>query len=432
MSKLVHLVYIHGFQGNDTTFQSFPLDLQNHLSSHIPQHLDIKIQSSLYPTYKSVKPLSYAAKNFLEWLQTQPPGPVILMGHSMGGLLAAEAATDPSNTLDERTGRPRRIVGLIAFDTPYLGMHPHVIISGIASLLPKDTGTEGKKSEGEMNVHPDITVVPERVTDDWEAVKRSAANRSGHTRSDSDGSSHLAPIPPPSPSSSKHSSSRSSQQSPSPLLDRVLNFASAQSNSPFARWVKKHSDDPLSAGKRWIVERSQFSGAMFDPTGLKERYVRLVNWKHGMWVNYWTQTLPRRSDGTPLIHEDEESKGVQAAYNNYGLVESGIIESPAGGSSLSEIDREWTKVTEKPKTAGVKSEVTKGKVKDSRHFIVLPTGMGRKFGGEERWEKVVIGGVEDEVAAHCGLFIRGQNLDYDELVERVGTRVINWCAETRA
>lgn len=91
----------------------------------------------------------------------------------MGGLLAAEAATDPSNAPIEETGKPRRIVGVVAFDTPYLGMHPHVIISGIASLLPKDTGNGEKKSEGEMNAHPDITVVPEQVTDDWEAFKRS-------------------------------------------------------------------------------------------------------------------------------------------------------------------------------------------------------------------------------------------------------------------
>jgi hypothetical protein len=34
--------------------------------------------------------------------------------------------------------------------------------------------------------------------------------------------------------------------------------------------------------------------------------------------------------------------------------------------------------------------------------------------------------VEDEVAAHCGLFIRAQNLDYDRFVERVGNVVKSW------
>lgn len=96
-----------------------------------------------------------------------------MLGHSMGGLLAAEAATDPFNVPDESSGRPRRIVGVIAFDTPYLGMHPHVVISGIASLFPtKDSKEEEKKLENEMNAHPDITVVPEQVTDDWENLRR--------------------------------------------------------------------------------------------------------------------------------------------------------------------------------------------------------------------------------------------------------------------
>lgn len=47
--------------------QSFPKHLQEHLEARIPPHLDIKIQTSLYPTYKSVKPIAYATKNFLEW-----------------------------------------------------------------------------------------------------------------------------------------------------------------------------------------------------------------------------------------------------------------------------------------------------------------------------------------------------------------------------
>jgi hypothetical protein len=66
-----------------------------------------------------------------------------------------------------------------------------------------------------------------------------------------------------------------------------------------------------------------------------------------------------------------------------------------------------------------------------RHFIVLPTGLGRALGGGDKWEAVIIGGVHDEVAAHCGLFIRGQNLDYDGLVERVGKKVLAWCETIR-
>lgn len=75
-------------------------------------------------------------------LEQQPPGHVILMAHSMGGLLAAEAVTDSS-------AMSKRIIGLVNFDVPFLGMHPHVIITGIASLLPK----EKEKLESEVNDH---------------------------------------------------------------------------------------------------------------------------------------------------------------------------------------------------------------------------------------------------------------------------------------
>lgn len=50
---------------------------------------------------------------------------MIVLGHSMGGLLAAEAATDL--TVRQGNSKQRRIIGVVAFDVPYLGMHPHVV-----------------------------------------------------------------------------------------------------------------------------------------------------------------------------------------------------------------------------------------------------------------------------------------------------------------
>ena len=92
----------------------------------------------------------------------------------MGGLLAADAATDPSNNPSQHPGaKPKRIVGIVAFDTPYLGMHPHVVVSGIASLLPKGhkSGSEGQL-DPTMNDNEQVKIVDEKVTDDWEEYKR--------------------------------------------------------------------------------------------------------------------------------------------------------------------------------------------------------------------------------------------------------------------
>lgn len=60
---------------------------------------------------------------------------VILVGHSLGGILAAEVALIPSHTPRSNELSQHRLLGLIAFDVPYLGMHPGVVGTGIASLF---------------------------------------------------------------------------------------------------------------------------------------------------------------------------------------------------------------------------------------------------------------------------------------------------------
>ena len=92
----------------------------------------------------------------------------------MGGLLAADVATDPYNNPDQYPGaKPKRIIGVVAFDTPYLGMHPHVVISGIASLFPKgnEPGKEGQSDQA-MNDLNKVKIVDEKVTDDWEEYRK--------------------------------------------------------------------------------------------------------------------------------------------------------------------------------------------------------------------------------------------------------------------
>src|SRR2546421_1995595 len=53
----------------------------------------------------------------------------------MGGILAAEVALLPPHSRESREPFRHRILGTIGFDTPFLGMHPGVVISGIGSLF---------------------------------------------------------------------------------------------------------------------------------------------------------------------------------------------------------------------------------------------------------------------------------------------------------
>jgi pimeloyl-ACP methyl ester carboxylesterase len=63
---------------------------------------------------------------------------VILLGHSMGGLMAADVAL-----LQIGTKPKHRILGLVNFDTPFLGLHPHVFSFGIGSLFQKTDEISG-------------------------------------------------------------------------------------------------------------------------------------------------------------------------------------------------------------------------------------------------------------------------------------------------
>lgn len=90
--RILLIVYIHGFMGNSTSFRSFPAHLHYYLKSALSEsHV---IHSKIYPRYKTYKAIEVARDNLSTWLEPHESGKtdVVLIGHSMGGLLAAEVA----------------------------------------------------------------------------------------------------------------------------------------------------------------------------------------------------------------------------------------------------------------------------------------------------------------------------------------------------
>lgn len=84
------VVYIHGFIGNDESFSSFPFHVHSSLKSRVAAtHV---VHSKIYPRYKTYKAFHLATNNLSKWLAIHeaPNTDVILVGHSMGGLLAAD------------------------------------------------------------------------------------------------------------------------------------------------------------------------------------------------------------------------------------------------------------------------------------------------------------------------------------------------------
>lgn len=58
------------------------------------------------------------------------------------------------------------------------------------------------------------------------------------------------------------------------------------------------------------------------------------------------------------------------------------------------------------------------KVDSPHHFIVLP-----RKGTDQQWICVPVAGADSEVSAHCGLFFREENFEYDRMVRDVGNVV---------
>ena len=118
-NAMVLLVFLHGFKGSsEHTFGDFPERLGNIVQQ---THPNVKIDALVYPTYETRGALQDASAACCAWLkqETAKRGDVavILVGHSMGGIVAADTAA-----ADEAP----RVLGILAFDTPYYGVNPHV------------------------------------------------------------------------------------------------------------------------------------------------------------------------------------------------------------------------------------------------------------------------------------------------------------------
>ncbi|KAF2758015.1 hypothetical protein EJ05DRAFT_374384 [Pseudovirgaria hyperparasitica] len=223
------LVYIHGFQGDETSFQSFPAHVHNLVKISLAD--THTVHTKIYPKYRTRRAIEFARDDFSAWLtpHEHPNTDVILLGHSMGGLLSAEVILIPTQSPHFASVFRHRILGSINFDVPFLGMHPGVISSGLASLFnPADKSTkEGAISETEALGTP--------------------------------GRADTLFRPPQDPGYN-------------PAFGNDVNLPVRKGWEGTLHFLNKHRKHILKGGRQYVASHLEFGGAMADYSTLKKRY----------------------------------------------------------------------------------------------------------------------------------------------------------------
>ena len=277
-------MYIHGFMGNETSFQSFPAHVHNLVTVRLEgSHV---VHTKVYPKYKSRKAIEFARDAFSEWLSPHegPNTDVVLLGHSMGGLLSAEVA------LLQR----HRILGTINFDTPFLGMHPGVIASGLGSLFrpaPESPGARPAEARTESQ-----DTIRTSTDQDQQCYASSSYFGPEATGSQLIATESSAPTTTPLPSV-LDLPTKDPTFDPPFVNDVRLPQRSGWSNA--WHFLNKHPDDLRKATQSYVKSHLEFGGAMADYTGLKTRYSKIRAFedvkppKRIRFVNYYTASTGR-------------------------------------------------------------------------------------------------------------------------------------------
>jgi len=154
--KKITIVYIHGFMGDDETFYDFPEFLKNTLELY-----KVKVFNNPYPAFETRGDFNKSVNKFIEWLyENGGHDPIILMGHSMGGILILEAFKQISYRQKQKNNiygiNEPRIIGLFGFDSPYFGLSVNSVANAgmrrieepISSAMNYVTSFFGNKNKG--------------------------------------------------------------------------------------------------------------------------------------------------------------------------------------------------------------------------------------------------------------------------------------------
>ena len=224
----------------------------------------------------------------------------------MGGILSAEVAL-----LNKH-----RILGTVNFDTPFLGMHPGVIASGLGSLFTSAPEAPAPVPEGN-----EVEIPPEQDA-------RGSVSPA-HFGSESGSTTRLMPMESTSTTSIPTISSGSldlptKDPNYDPPFPNDVRLPQRTGWANALHFINKHSDGLAKATQAYVKSHLEFGGAMADYKGLKFRYTSLRALEdlpahdpaRTRFINYYTTSTgrPKKPKSTKIsrIQTDEfDSSTVQ-------------------------------------------------------------------------------------------------------------------------
>ncbi|KAL0932028.1 uncharacterized protein CTRU02_212981 [Colletotrichum truncatum] len=283
MKKTLLLVFIHGFKGGDDTFgdkEGFTEQLRSQLASALPK---INVKHLIYPKYETRGDLGECVSRFRDWLLEKvidmevanaTPSPtvdpsvrIVLVGHSMGGIVAAETvigltSEHPIYSEDgvEKADNPSTfnglmfpyVQGVLAFDTPYLGISPGVVAHG---------------AEGHYNsASAAMTQLSGLGTALWGAKQAGSPSRAG-----SPNKGPVAALPAPAaPSQQKE------QQGGWGKWGKIAMVAGSAAAVAASAGAAYYNREQITQGWTWATSHLEFVGCLAKGAELQKRVQYMV------------------------------------------------------------------------------------------------------------------------------------------------------------
>lgn len=335
---------------------------------------------------------------------------VVLCGHSMGGIVAADALlsiagdtvvgshTDSGKDSKSPLAREGEVTdllfpdirGVLAFDTPYLGIAPSVLAHGAEDKYrTASTVYSGLQSMGIFG------------------SPAGASSTSAATNASASALSNKAPLALPQV---PDVGSGTGWQK----WGKMALYAGAAAAVAAGSAAAYQNRQAITEGVSWATSHLEFVGCLMRPEDLRKRVAKI----EGLSTS---QELVRR-EGPAGAGGGSKDPRLQMMANQK---ENSEGKDPMGRVGWMCLYTKLGAAAQKAQGSDVNYTGTlMGTVKAGRTFCNLPKGQGIRH-----WKEEVNDAVKDEVTAHMEMFNPAQNPGYKALVEDTKSYVLQWTRE---